>query len=323
MAEGLHLGGVAVPDVFVGIDVCKAKLDIAARPSGETWSVSRDDEGIAELAVRLQALQPTLVVLEATGGYESEVACALVPLMAVVVVNPRQVRDFAKATGRLAKTDQIDANVLAHFAEAVRPEPRPLKDDDARELTALVVRRRQLRDMLVAEKNRRHVAPKALRKDLDTHIAFLEKRLTSLSDDIDGMLKRSPIWRAQEDLLRSVPGVGPVLASTLLAELPELGRLNRREVAALVGVAPLNRDSGSFRGRRSIWGGRAAVRAALYMGALVGVRCNAVLAAFYERLIAAGKPKKVALTACMRKLLTMLNAIVRNGRRWTELPADA
>lgn len=303
---------------FVGIDVSKARLDVSLRPGGEAWSVTNDEEGIGSLFERLKAEAPAMVVLEATGGLEAAVAGALsLGGLPVAVVNPRQVRDFARATGKLAKTDAIDAAVLAHFAEAVRPEPRPLPDDNARELEALVTRRRQIIEMLTAEKNRVAMAgSKAVERELREHIEWLKKRIRDLDRDIHKPVRSSPIWREKDDLLRSVPGVGQVLATTLIAELPELGTLNRRQIAALVGVAPLNRDSGMMRGHRGIWGGRSAVRATLYMCALVGTRHNPILRRFYARLVAAGKPKKVALTACMRKLLTMLNAMLRNGTSW-------
>lgn len=303
---------------FIGIDVSKARLDVSLRPGGEAWSVTNDEEGIGSLLERLKAESPSMVVLEATGGLEAAVAGALsLSGLPVAVVNPRQVRDFARATGRLAKTDAIDAAVLAHFAEAVRPEPRPLPDDNARELEALVTRRRQIIEMLTAEKNRLAMpGSKAVERELREHIEWLKKRIRDLDRDIHKAVRASPIWREKDDLLRSVPGVGQVLATTLIAELPELGTLNRRQIAALVGVAPLNRDSGKMRGHRGIWGGRSAVRATLYMCALVGTRHNPILRAFYARLVAAGKPKKVALTACMRKLLTTLNAMLRNGTSW-------
>jgi len=303
--------------VYVGIDVAKATLDVAVHPTGARWTTTHTEREVAGLVPRLTPLQPALVVLEATGGLEGPLAGALAAAgLPVVVVNPRQVRDFAKATGLLAKTDALDAAVLAHFAAAVRPTPRPLPDAATQTLAALVTRRRQLVEMLTAERNRLGSAPRALRAEIQAHITWLQRRLGRLDDDLNEAIRTSPVWRAQDDLLQSVPGVGPVLSRTLLASLPELGRLNRKAIAALVGVAPLNRDSGTFRGRRMIWGGRAAVRAVLYMGTLVAVRHNPVLRAFYQRLRGVGKLPKVALTACMRKLLTILNAMMKHQHRW-------
>ena len=303
--------------VFVGIDVAKAQLDIALRPTGTRWAVTNDDAGIASLVPQLQELAPQLIVLEATGSYQRAVVAALAAAgLPVAVVNPRQARDFAKATGQLAKTDALDARALAHFAEAVRPMPRPLPDAQADELRALLARRRQLVTMRTAEQNRLGSALPRLQPDLQAHIAWLNTRLTTLDDDLDTTLRASPVWREREELLRSVPGIGPVCARTLLLDLPELGTLSRHRLAALVGVAPLNRDSGTLRGSRTTWGGRAHVRATLYMSTLVAVRYNPVLKAFYERLRATGKAAKVALTACMRKLLTILNAMVKHQTPW-------
>jgi transposase len=303
--------------LFIGIDVAKAQLEFACRPSGETGTVPNAEDGIRKLVARCQALGPTLVVLEATGGYEAAVVAALATAgLAVVVANPRQVRDFAKATGQLAKTDALDAQVLALFAERVRPEPRVLPDEDVAALDALLTRRRQLVEMLTAERNRVLVARPAVRRDLQQHIRYLERRLREADDDLHTAVKASPLWRVKDDLLQSVPGVGRVVSLTLLAKLPELGRLARKEIAALVGVAPLNRDSGTLRGKRVVYGGRAPVRTVLYMAALVASKCNPVIRAFYQRLRTAGKPAKVALTACMRKLLTILNAIARDGTPW-------
>jgi transposase len=302
---------------FIGIDVAKAQLEYVGRPSGETGTESNNDEGIRELVARCQTLTPALIVLEATGGYEAALVAALATAgLPVVVVNPRQVRDFARATGQLAKTDAIDAQVLALFAERVRPALRPLPDEAAQALDALLTRRRQLVEMLTAERNRLLVAQSTVRRDLQQHIRFLERRLREADDDLHTAVKASPLWRVKDDLLQSVPGVGRVVSLTLLAELPELGRLSHKEIAALVGVAPLNRDSGTLRGKRLVYGGRAPVRAALYMAALVASKCNPVIRAFYQRLRAAGKPAKVALTACMRKLLIILNAIARSGTPW-------
>lgn len=303
--------------LFIGIDVAKAQLEFACQPSGETGTVPNAEDGIRELVARCQALAPTLIVLEATGGYEAAVVAALATAgFAVVVANPRQVRDFAKATGQLAKTDALDAGVLALFAERVRPTPRPLPDEAVQGLDARLTRRRQLVEMLTAERNRLLIARPAVRRDLQQHLRYLERRLREADDDLHTAVKASPLWRVKDDLLQSVPGVGRVVSLTLLAELPELGRLSHKEIAALVGVAPLNRDSGTLRGKRLVYGGRAPVRAVLYMAALVASKYNPVIRAFYQRLRAAGKPAKVALTACMRKLLVILNAMVRSGTPW-------
>jgi len=302
--------------VFVGIDVSKAQLDMALRPEGR-FSASNDEAGFAQILERLKAAPPTLVVLEATGGLEIPItgvlAAAGVP---VVVVNPRQVRDFAKATGKLAKTDALDAQVLAHFAEVLRPALRPLPDAQA--LAALLARRRQLVEMLTAEKNRLSSAHTPVRKSLRTHIVWLERELSHTDRDLAHAIRESPVWREKDDLLQSVPGIGPVGTSTLLANLPELGTLTGKQIAALVGVAPLNRDSGTWRGKRTVWGGRAQVRAILYMSALTATRFNPVIRVFYQRLCAAGKAKKVALTACMRKLLIILNAMMKHRTRWAQ-----
>ena len=305
---------------FVGVDVSKGRLDVAVRPSGESASFSNDELGIKPLVNRLGEIQPTLIVLEATGGIERQLVRALVSAeLPVVVVNPRQVRDFAKASGQLAKTDAIDAMVLARFAEAIRPTVRPLPDESLLELRALIARRRQLTEMIVAERNRLTAASKSVRKRINTHIRWLEAELGRAEKDLDQSIRQSPIWKENEDLLRSVPGIGPVISRTLLAELPELGQLNRKQIAALVGIAPLNRDSGTLRGRRTIWGGRATVRAALYMAALVASRRNAVIRDFYKRLRNTGKAPKVALVACMRKLLTILNAMIKHRTCWAEI----
>lgn len=302
---------------FVGIDVSKATLDLGSLPDGESWTTTNDDAGLHELVPRLLALAPALIVLEATGGFESAAVAALAKVgLPVVVVNPRQVRDFAKSMGRLAKTDAIDAATLALFGERVRPAVRPLPDPAAQLLDALLTRRRQLIEMLTAEKNRLGFARGPVQRDINQHIRWLEKRLADVDGELTSAIADSPLYRAQDDLLQRVPGVGRVTALTLLGKLPELGRLSRREIAALVGVAPLNRDSGKMRGKRFVWGGRAPVRAVLYMAALVGVKHNPILRAFYERLCAAGKVFKVAITACMRKLLTILNAMVHHQRRW-------
>jgi transposase len=303
--------------VYVGIDVAKDWLDVAQRPGGEVWRVSSDETGVVALVERLKGVRPTLVVLEATGGLQIPAVAALAAAgLRTVVVNPRQVRQFAGATGRLAKTDAIDAQVLAQFGEAVRPEVRPLPDAATRELSALVARRRQLIEMLTAERNRLRVATKKVRANIEAHIRWLEGELLDLEGGLSDVIRSSPVWRERDNLLRSVPGVGPVLSSVLLADLPELGRLNRKEIAALAGVAPLNRDSGQFRGRRTVWGGRSHVRTALYMATLVASRYNPAIKSFYQRLLSVGKPKKVALTACMRKLLTILNAMMRHQAPW-------
>jgi len=308
-------------EVFVGIDVSKKRLDVATHPAQETWACANDGPGIARLVERLEALQPAGVVLEATGGLQLPVVAALVVArLPVTVVNPRQVRDFARATGKLAKTDTLDAGVLARFAAAVRPPLRPLPDAQTQALGSLVARRRQVVEMLTAEKNRLRTAGAPVRPRIQRHLGVLEQELSEIDDDLGRMLGESPLWREREKLLRSVPGVGPTLTSTLMAELPELGALNRRQVAALVGVAPLNRDSGTRRGKRTVWGGRAPVRATLYMAALVATRFNPVIRAFYQRLLGAGKPKKLALTACMRKLLTILKAMLQHQTPWRPLP---
>ena len=309
--------------MLIGIDVAKAELVIAARPTAERWTVGNEERGVKALVDRLLRDRPELVVLEATGGYELLVVAALVAAaLPVVVVNPRQVRDFARATGQLAKTDRIDADLLALFAERVRPAVRPIADEAAHELEALLARRRQLLEMLQAEKNRAGQvfgrSNRLVKKSLKAHITYLERELRITDTDLGTMVRESPAWRERDDLLQSVPGVGRVVSVTLLADLPELGQLSRREIAKLVGVAPLSRDSGTFRGRRFVQGGRATVRAVLYMAALVATRRNTVIRAFYERLVEAGKPKKLALVACMRKLLTMLNTIVRTNTPWRE-----
>lgn len=302
---------------YVGIDIAKAQLDIAVRPSGEQWVAPHDDAGLNALVERLRGVQPALTVVEATGGREIPLVTALATAgLAVAVVNPRQVRDFAKAIGQLAKTDALDAQVLARFAEAVRPEPRPLADALAQELSALLTRRRQLIAMRMAERQRLDTAPLPLQRRIQRHITFLEQELAEVDRDMRERIEQSPLWRERDDLLRSVPGIGPTTACTLVAELPELGTLDRKAIAALVGVAPLACESGTLRGRRIVWGGRAHVRTALYMATLSAMRYNPVLRAFYERLCAAGKPKKLALVACMHKLLLILNAILHHRTPW-------
>jgi transposase len=296
--------------LYIGIDVAKARLDIAVRPSGQQWTASNDDAGIGDLIARVQALAPTLVVLEATGGREVPLVAALAEAgLPVAVVNPRQVRDFARAIGQLAKTDALDAQVLLRFAEVVQPTPRPVATAQAQELSALLARRRQLVGMLTAERQRLDTALPAVRRYIQRHVAWLEQELAALDRTLRETVQASPLWREREDLLRGAPGIGPTTAFTLVAELPELGQLDCKAIAALVGVAPLNCESGTLRGRRIVWGGRARVRTALYMATLVATRHNPVIRALYQRLCAAGKPKKVALTACMRKLLTILNAM--------------
>jgi transposase len=309
---------------FVGIDVSKAMLEVAIKPSGERWSAANEEDAVRELVKALAKADPTLIVVEATGGLQTllvaELAAAGLP---VAVVNPRQARDFAKATGRLAKTDAIDAEVLASFGQAIRPEVRELKDEQTQLLTALMSRRRQIIDMLTAEKNRLSSAPKAVRKEIRKHIEWLEARLKAMDGQISDAIQQNPVWREKDLILRSTPGVGPVLSVSLLAGVPELGRLNRQKLAALVGVAPLNRDSGMYRGTRKVWGGRAQVRAVLYMAAVSASRANPVIREFYQRLVAAGKKPKVALTACMRRLLCILNTMIKNGTRWQEKETEA
>lgn len=304
--------------MFAGIDVSKAQLDVALRPEGR-FAATNDEAGIAMVVEQLRGAPPIVVVLEATGKLEVPLASALAAAgLPVAVVNPRQVRDFAKASGLLAKTDLLDAQILARVAEVMRPEPRPLADEQTQALAAILARRRQLIEMLTAEKNRLGAAPKPVRKSLRAPIVWLEREVAHTDADLAQAIRESPVWRAKDDRLRSTPGVGPVLATTLLAGLPELGTLNRKQIAALVGVAPLNRDSGTLRGKRTIWGGRAHVRAVLYMAAVVAARYNPVIRTFYHRLLAAGKAKKVALTACMRKLLTILNAMMKHRTPWRD-----
>jgi transposase len=303
---------------FIGIDVAKDQLDVHIRPTGEVFRVTSDDAGLGALLTRLRGLSPTVIALEATGGYEVPVAAVLASAaLPVAVVNPRQIRDFARATGQLAKTDTVDARVIALFAEAVRPTPRPVPDAQAQALGELMARRRQLVDMLGAEQNRRRLLrDRRLQRHLDAHIAWLEAALRRLDHDLTTLVRSTPIWREADDLLRSVPGIGPVTACTLIADLPELGRLDRRRIAALAGLAPFARDSGTFRGRRMIAGGRAPVRRVLYMATLAAIKHNPVIRLFHQRLITAGRPGKVAITAAMRKLLTILNAMLRDRRPW-------
>ena len=301
-----------------GIDVSKATLDIAVLPSGEVVQFANDANGIEELTKKLQSAAVDLVVMEATGGYETAVATALVAAgLRVAVVNPRQVRDFAKASGRLAKNDRIDAQVIAAFGQAIEPEIVRLPDEQARKLEELLVRRRQLVGMRVQEVNRLGLMQGPTRKRIKAHVAWLEKEIDKLDVDLTAGLRSSPAWRAKDELLRSFKSVGQVTSNTLLIALPELGQLDRRAIAALVGLAPFNRDSGVMRGRRCIYGGRSHVRTALYMAAVTAIRCNPVIRPFYERLVSRGKPHKVAMVACMRKMLTILNAMVRQSTPWT------
>jgi transposase len=305
-------------NIIVGIDVSKDRLDVAVRPSGDVFAVERNAAGLGLLVARLRELSPHIVALEATGGFEIVVAAALAAAgLPVVIVNPAQIRDFAKAIGQRAKSDPIDAAVIAHFAEATKPEPRPLPDQATRLLADLVARRRQIIEMIVAERQReKRITIPRLKKSIARLLKALEKELAAVDSDIDDAVRGSPAWREKEDLLASVPGVGPAIARTLIAELPELGRLGRKEIAALAGLAPFTRQSGQWRGRSFIGGGRTTVRSAVFMGAMVGKKHNPVLKAFFDRLIAAGKPKMVALIAVARKLLTILNAILRDNRPW-------
>lgn len=303
---------------FVGIDVSKSTLDMSSEPAVQSLHVAYDEAGIRQLVKGLKDISPALIVIEATGGLEVRIATELASQgLRVAVINPRQARDFAKATGRLAKTDRVDAAVLAAFARAIRPQVRPLKDADTRALDDLVSRRRQLIDMRVQEGLRLGTAgSKPLQKSLKRHIAWLDKQITEVDDDLNTRLRESEVWLAKDDLLRGIPGVGAVTTLTLLAKCPELGTLNRREIAALTGIAPLANDSGKHRGKRFIWGGRAQVRAVLYMATVSAIRCNTVIKAFAERLKKTGKPPKVVIVACMRKLLTIMNAMLKNNTPW-------
>lgn len=308
----------------VGIDVSKDRLDVAIRPSSERLSFSNNEEGHKKLRQRLLKLKPERIVLEPTGGYESAVVQVLAAAkLPVVVVNARQIRNFAQATGHLAKTDQIDADVLAHFGEAVHPEIRAFPDEQLLQLEALVNRRRQLVDMRAGELKRKQTAPKSVHANIDELVAFLDKQLADIDDDLQKLIKKTAAWRDADEVYQSAPGVGPVLSSTLTALVPEMGTLNRKQIAALVGVAPFNRDSGKGKGKRTTWGGRAPVRAVLYMAASVARRFNPVIRAMYDRLTLNGKPPRVALVACMHKLLTILNAMKRDGKRWNPQLAPA
>lgn len=303
--------------IYVGIDVSKDTLDVAVHGDKQHWSFPNNETGITKAVSKFKELSPELVVLEATGGFEVFLATELVVAkIPTAVVNPRQVRDFAKSVGMLAKTDILDARIIARFAATVQPNPHPMPDIEAQELGALTARRRQIINMITAEKNRLNTAGKTVKPGISAHINWLEKELNEINRNIKQKVKDSPIWREKDELLQSVPGVGPNLSATILAELPELGTLNRKQIAALVGVAPLNRDSGTLRGKRTTWGGRATVRTALYMATLVATRYNPVIRRFYERLREAGKATKVALTACMRKLLTILNAMLKYQTSW-------
>ncbi len=313
---------MSTSECYVGIDVSQDHLDYAVCGSGQPGQVTNDPAGITALLQTLQSLAPAAIVLEATGGLEIPVCAALAEAgLPTAVVNPRQVRDFAKATGELAKTDRIDAAILAHFAEAIHPRVQPLPDADTQRLRAVLVRRQQILEMLVAEENRLARTHPEVRARVQTHLTWLQQELDDLNRDLQNQIRHSPVWREQDQLLRSVPGVGRILSTTLLLHVPELGHMNRKQIAALVGVAPLNNDSGRHRGRRTIWGGRAQVRAVLYMAALSATRCNPVIRPFFLRLTEAGKPFKVVLTACMRKLLTILNAMMQSHTLWSPRPA--
>jgi transposase len=302
--------------LYVGIDVAQDQLDIATT-ADHVWSVKHHPRAMAALARRLQKLSPARIIVESSGKLEQELVVVLAEAkLPVVVVNPRQVRDFAKATGVLAKTDRIDARILARFGEAVKPEVRALPDEQARDLMAHVARRRQLHQMLRAERHRLLRVARPLKKSLERHIAYLEKQLAKLDEDLHDAIRQTPIWQESFDLLQSVPGIGPTTAATMIAELPELGRLSRHEIAALVGVAPFNRDSGKWKGKRSTWGGRSSVRSALYMATLVATQYNAYIRAYYQRLLTRGKAKKTALVACMRKLIVILNSMLKNHQPW-------
>lgn len=306
-------------EAYVGIDVSKDQLDVKALPCSEAQQFSNDDAGIKKLLDWVKKIDPNLIVFESTGGLEMLAVSSLLENdLPVVVINPRQIRDFAKATGRLAKTDAIDADTIACFARDIRPQIRPIKDEHTQLLSALNARRRQLVDMLVAEKNRLYTAAKANKKSIQAHIRWLERSLADINKDIDKTIKESPRWRQDDNILQSFKGVGPVVSATLLCDLPELGKLNRKKIAALVGVAPMNCDSGRFRGKRRILGGRANVRRKLYMAAVASIRHNPTMKNFYNRLIEAGKPPKLALTACMRKILTILNAMMKKRTYWIE-----
>ncbi len=303
--------------VVAGVDVSKENLDVCLLPARTSQRFSNNESGCAELAKVLLAAAPSRVIFESTGGLEMLAVGMLSAVsLPVIIVNPRQIRDFAKACGLLAKTDKLDAKIIALFGQKIEPEIRPLKDEATQELSALISRRRQLVDMLTAEKNRLSAAPKTVRKGISTHIEWLEQQISSLDDDISKFIQSSPAWKAKEQILTSVKGIGPVSAATLLAALPELGSVSRHKISALAGLCPYNRDSGKHKGKRAIWGGRAAIRTVLYMATLAAIRFNPLIKAFYDRLRKAGKVHKVAITASMRKLLVILNAMVRNNRSW-------
>lgn len=307
----------AKSELFVGIDIAKGGLDISIRPSGDSWSISNEPAEVLALVQRLRELQPTLIVMEATGGLEIPIwACLSGSELSVAVVNPRQVRDFAKSTGRLAKTDRLDAAVLAYFAQAIRPAPRSVPDAEAQEFEGLLARRRQLIEMITAESNRLKQARPSIRGRIKAHLQWLKEELEGIDQELRELVASNPLWKEKDEILQSTPGIGPTVSFTLLGELPELGELDRKEIAALVGVAPFNCDSGGSRGKRRIWGGRATVRAMLYMATMSAHRFNPTVKAFYERLVAAGKDKKVALVACMHKLLTILNAMLKHRTAW-------
>jgi transposase len=305
--------------VFVGVDVSKDSLDVAIGAEKDIITFANDQKGVNALVKKLSRIDAELTVFESTGGYELLATSSLAEAgLPVVIVNPRQVRDFAKATGILAKTDAIDARVIAHFAQAVKPDVRPLKDRATSELTALVTRRRQIVEMIVAERNRLKLANKRNIKDIKDHIRWLQKRLDKIETDIGKTIQNSQIWRCKDNILRSVPGIGPITSASLICDLPELGVLSPKKIAMLAGLAPLNCDSGKFKGRRRIWGGRASVRSGLYMATLAATRCNPAIKGFYQRLTAAGKCHKVAITACMRKLLIIVNAMLRDQTLWQQ-----
>ena len=305
--------------VFVGVDVSKDSLDVAIGAQKEIITFANDQKGVDALLKKLRLIDVQLIVFESTGGYELlATSCLAEAGLAVVIVNPRQVRSFAKATGILAKTDAIDARVIARFAEAVKPEVRRLKDHQTLELTAFVTRRRQIIEMIVAERNRLKLANKRNKKDIKDHIRWLQKRLDKIESDIGKMIQSSAIWRYKDDILQSVPGIGPITSATLICDLPELGVLSPKKIAMLAGLAPLNCDSGKYKGRRRIWGGRGSVRSILYMATLAAIRCNPAIKGFYQRLLAAGKCHKVAATACMRKLLIIVNAMLRDQTLWQQ-----
>ncbi len=311
-------------EVYAGIDVAKEHLDYAFHGEGKSYRVNNDEAGIAQIVREMQERKVARIVVEATGGLELGLVAALAAgKQPVALVNPRQARDFAKSTGKLAKTDRIDAQGLAHFGQAIQPRIYVLPEEEAQYLVGVLARKRQIVEMLTAEKNRLSSAPKALRQRIQEHIAWLEAEKAELDKDLGDHLQQSPLWKHKDDLLQSTPGVGPGLSATLLIDVPELGTLTGKQVTALVGVVPFNKDSGTFRGKRAIWGGRAPVRAALYMSTLSAIRFNPVIRTFYERLTQAGKPFKVAITACMRKLLTILNAMLKHDTPWNPKIADA